>query len=171
MLKKPTYFGKYRGTVVQNADPEQIGRIQVVVPDIGGLATGSWAMPCLPAAGPQMGMFAVPPIGASVWVEFEHGDPDYPIWVGGFWGTAADVPALTTFAPLPAASIVFQTLLQNGLVISDVPGPMGGILLKASSGAEISINDMGITIANGKGAIITLIGPTVDINNGAWAQS
>ena len=59
----------------------------VQVPDVLGETPSSWAMPCVPAAGIQAGCFIVPPIGSQVWVEFEQGDPDYPIWTGGFWGT------------------------------------------------------------------------------------
>lgn len=80
------FFGKYRGTVVNNIDPMMIGRIQAIVPDVSGLLPTSWAMPCVPVAGINMGVFTVPPIGAGVWMEFERGDPDYPVWVGGYWG-------------------------------------------------------------------------------------
>lgn len=167
MKESKQYLGKYRGTVVQNVDPLQIGRIQVLVPDVSNLIPSTWAMPCLPAAGMQMGLYTVPPLGAGVWVEYEHGDPDYPIWVGGFWGTAAEVPALSHLAPPPVPAITLQTTLQNGLIISDVPGPTGGIMLKSTTGASIIVNDTGIYIQNGMGAAITLIGPTVDINLGA----
>jgi uncharacterized protein involved in type VI secretion and phage assembly len=101
-----------------------------------------------------------------VWVEFEGGDPDYPIYSGGFWGTASEVPSLA-LAGLPASpSIVLQTSGQNTISISDVPGA-GGLMLRAASGAMIMVNETGITISNGQGAIITLTGPTVDINGGA----
>ena len=162
-----TYFGKYRGTVLQNVDPEQRGRIQAMVPDVAGLLPSSWAMPCVPIAGKQSGSWMVPQIGAGVWIEFEQGDPDYPIWTGGFWGLAAEVPALALAGNPASPSIVLQSGLQNALVISDVPGPTGGILLKSTTGAMILVNDIGITISNGKGATIVLAGPTVTINNGA----
>lgn len=162
------FYGKYRGTVINNIDPMQIGRILVMVPEVSSLLPSSWAMPCLPVAGKQEGVFAVPQIGAGVWVEFEHGDPDYPIWVGGFWGTAAEVPALALLpAPPPGQNIVVQTTGQNTLLLSDVPGPTGGIMLKTLTNAMIVINDVGIIISNGKGASIVLAGPTVTINNGA----
>lgn len=161
-----TFFGKYRGTVVNNIDPMLTGRIQVMVPDIAGFIPSTWAMPCVPVAGINMGVFTVPPIGAGVWVEFEHGDPEYPIWVGGYWGSAAETPTLSKTVPAPIAGITLQTTLNNGIVISDVPG-VGGILLQTATGAMIAINDIGITISNGKGAVITLVGPAVDINAGA----
>jgi uncharacterized protein involved in type VI secretion and phage assembly len=161
------YFGKYRGMVINNVDPMQMGRLMVQVPDISGLIPSTWAMPCFPVTGKQMGVWVLPVIGSGVWVEFEQGDPDYPIWVGCFPGSTADVPALALAGNPVSPSIVLQTSLQNTLMISDVAGPAGGILLKTTTGAMISINDVGITISNGKGAVITMNGPTVDINAGA----
>ena len=160
------YFGKYRAQCVQNVDPMQMGRIQVLVPDVSGFAPSSWAMPCLPVSGIQNGVFTVPPIGAGVWVEFEKGDPDYPIWVGGFY-SAADVPAMARLVPPGVSGLMFQTTLQNGITISDTPGPTGGILIRTTTGAMISVSDVGITISNGKGATIAMVGPSVNINAGA----
>ena len=161
------FFGKYRGTVINNVDPLQIGRIQAMVPDIAGFLPSSWAMPCVPVAGFGMGVFTVPPIGSGVWMEFERGDPDYPIWVGCYWGSAAEVPVLAHAVPPGVPGITLQTPLKNGLTISDVPGPTGGILMQTTTGAMISVSDVGITISNGKGAVITMTGPTVDVNLGA----
>ena len=161
------YFGKYRGTVLNNVDPMQIGRLQVVVPDVAGLIPTTWAMPCFPIAGKQMGAYLIPQIGSGVWVEFEQGDSDHPVWTGCYYGSAAEVPALA-FAGVPASpNIVLQTTAQNSLVISDLPGPTGGIMLKSTTGATIIVNDTGIYIQNGKGASLVMTGPTVTINNGA----
>ncbi|MBD2463787.1 baseplate assembly protein [Oscillatoria sp. FACHB-1407] len=80
------FFGKYRGKVVANKDPMHLGRIQVQVPAIFGAGHQSWALPCVPYAGSDVGFFAIPPVGANIWVEFEGGDPDNPIWSGCFWG-------------------------------------------------------------------------------------
>ncbi|KAF0094317.1 MAG: hypothetical protein E1N59_2033 [Puniceicoccaceae bacterium 5H] len=164
------YYGKFRGTVINNIDPEMRGRLLVQVPDVVGLTPSSWAEPCTPLAGPTgppMGVYLVPPIGAGVWVEFEQGDPEYPIWVGCRWGTTADVPP-TAKAGLPVSpSIVLQTAGQHSITISDMPGAAGGILLKTLTGALISVSDTGIIISNGKGAMINMVGPTTDINTGA----
>jgi len=162
-----TYFGKYRGTVLDNVDPMQMGRLMVQVPDVSNVLPSTWAMPCLPFAGIQSGMYAVPAIGSGVWIEFEQGNPDYPIWVGGFWGSAAEVPALALAGPPGLQQVVVQTTMQNTLMISDVPGPTGGILLKSATGAMISITDVGITISNGQGASIAMVGPSVSVNAGA----
>jgi hypothetical protein len=165
------YYGKYRGLVIENIDPEQIGRILVQVPDVFGEVPASWAMPCVPAAGIQAGCFIVPPIGSKVWVEFEQGDPDYPIWTGGFWGLVAEVPFFAIAPPAlpPGQNIVLQTSGQNMLLLSDAPPTpvSGGIILKSATGAMIVVNASGIYISNGQGATLTLIGPTVDVNLGA----
>jgi hypothetical protein len=173
------YYGKYRGTVINNIDPEQRGRIQAVVPDVQGLTPTTWALPCVPIAGKQEGMYMVPQVGAGVWIEFEQGDPDYPIWVGGFWGTVAEVPqaALAPTPIPPGQTIVIQSTLQNAIIVSDaapvpvevpVPAPAppgtGGIVLRSSTGATIVVNDTGIYINNGQGASIDLMGPSVMIN-------
>jgi uncharacterized protein involved in type VI secretion and phage assembly len=161
------YFGKYRATVVTNVDPMQIGRIQVTVADVSNLIPTTWAMPCFPIAGKQMGAYLIPQVGAGVWVEFEQGDSDYPIWTGSYYGTAAEVPALA-LAGLPASpNIVFQSAAQNAIVVSDLPGPTGGIMLKSTTGASIIVNDTGIYIQNGQGASIVMTGPTVTVNSGA----
>ncbi len=162
------FYGKYRGTVVNNIDPMQIGRIQVMVPDVAGFMPSSWAMPCVPVAGINTGMFTVPPIGSGVWIEFERGDPDYPIWVGGYWGTAAEVPVLAHAVPPGvrrhhAADDAEERHRRS----ATCPGPTGGILIQTTTGAMISVSDVGIIISNGKGAIINMTGPTVDVNLGA----
>ena len=163
------YYGKYRGTVKNNIDPLQTGRLLLEVPDVLGNGISSWAMPCMPFGGKQMGMWVLPQVGAGVWVEFEKGDPDFPIWSGCWWGSAAEPPALALAAPPAMPNAVIQTAGQTTLLLSDVPGPTGGILLKTKTGALISINDTGITISNGKGATIMMTGPTVTINGGALA--
>ena len=130
------YFGKYRGMMINNIDPMQMGRLMVQVPDISGLIPSTWAMPCFPVTGKQMGVWAVPLIGSGVWVEFEQGDPDYPIWVGCFPGSTADVPALALAGNPASPSIVLQTSLQNTLMISDMAGDpyvLGGPTILATN--------------------------------------
>ncbi|GAC1360999.1 MAG: phage baseplate assembly protein V [Acidobacteriaceae bacterium] len=159
-----TLFGKYRGNVTSNADPLGIGRLLVQIPDLPDLPS-TWAMPCVPFAGQQAGLLAIPALGSHLWVEFERGLPDHPVWVGGFWSAAADLPPSP--GPPGPQQITLRTPLGHTLTLDDQPGPAGGILLRSDAGALISITDLGITISNGKGAQITLSGPTVDINLGA----
>jgi uncharacterized protein involved in type VI secretion and phage assembly len=161
------HYGKYRGTVINNVDPQMSGRIQAQVPDVLGLSISSWALPCVPFGGILTGMVAVPSIGAGVWIEFEQGDIDYPIWTGCFWGSAAELPAIAKLVPPGLSAVALQTTAQNGILVSDMPGPTGGIMLKSTTGASILVNDTGIYITNGKGASIVMTGPTVTINEGA----
>lgn len=164
------FYGKFRGTVVSNVDPEQRGRITAMVPDVLGLTPSSWALPCVPLAGKTEGTYLVPQFGAAVWIEFEQGDPDYPIWTGGFWGASSEVPPLALAPPPipPGQNIVFQTTGQAAVVISDAtPNPTsGGVVLRSSGGSMIVVNDSGVYLRTATGAQITLIGKVVDVNSG-----
>lgn len=154
------FLSKYRGTVVNNVDPMQLGRIQVNVPSVLGEGRMSWAMPCVPYAGSGVGFFAIPPVGANVWIEFEGGDPDYPIWSGCFWGVG-EVPAMPAIAEMKVLKTDMGTI-----TINDLPGA-GGITIETTTGMKIDINAIGIEITNGQGASIKLTGPQVSINDGA----
>jgi uncharacterized protein involved in type VI secretion and phage assembly len=156
------YFGKYRGIVRGNVDPESRGRLLVGVPAVMGQST-TWAEPCFPYTGQMAGTFAIPPMNAAVWVEFEGGNPAVPIWVGGFYSTA-QAPPVALAAPPGTQAFVIQTTMQNTLSIKDVAGPTGGLLLKAGTGAFISITDTGIVLQDGKGGVITMTGGVVSIN-------
>lgn len=81
------FFGKYRAIVTNNKDIEdKMGRIKVKCPSVLGDSESNWCNPCSPFAGPNIGQVFIPNVGDSVWVEFEEGDPDKPIWVGNWWG-------------------------------------------------------------------------------------
>jgi hypothetical protein len=150
------HWGKYRGTVVENIDPMQQGRLLVSVPGI--LITG-WAMPCLPLTDVLMGTYTRPRIGANLWIEFERGDPDKPIWVGCYWNDF-ETPLLAKAAEAvpPTNSVITLETATSGISVSDVPIPLavppGTIILRAGEGAAtISMTP----------ASITLTAPTVNI--------
>jgi uncharacterized protein involved in type VI secretion and phage assembly len=88
----PRFYGKYRGTVADNNDPKQLGRLKANVPEVLGDVTSGWALPCAPYSGDGSGQYTLPANGAGVWIEFEAGDPSRPIWSGGWWGNG-QVPA------------------------------------------------------------------------------
>jgi hypothetical protein len=158
------YFGKYRGKVENNIDPLNLGRMQVSCAAVLGEGRLSWAMPCSPYAGSGVGFFAVPPVGANVWVEFEGGDPDYPICGGYFWGTGET----------PAQPAIPQTKMWKTdgitITISDVPGG-GGFTLEAAppvvaTPLTLKFDSSGIELSNGA-AKIKLTPASVSVNDGA----
>jgi hypothetical protein len=164
MQAQQQFLGKYRGVVTNNIDPLLLGRVQVSVPAVLGTGQLSWAMPCTPYAGAQVGLFLVPPIGANVWVEFEAGDPDYPILAGCFWG-AGEVPA----SPAIPNMKIFKT---DGIILtmSDVPGG-GGFTLEVNPPSvptplKMVFNASGIELTNGA-ASVKLTPASVSINKGA----
>lgn len=175
------YFGKYRGEVVNNIDPLQMGRVQVKVPGLLGDAQLNWAMPCMPYGGSGKGFFAVPANGAKVWVEFEKGDPNHPIYTGCFWGEgeAPAQPALPTTKvwKTDAITVKLDDLPGGGGLTIEVGPPAVPVSLKAvfnASGIEINhggtarvvLSAAGIELSFGS-ANVKLGATGVNVNNGA----
>ena len=161
MQQAPRFFGKFRGTVTDNRDPEFLGRVRVKAPDVYGENESGWAMPALPFTGKGVGLFLIPPTNASVWVEFEHGDPVYPIWTGGFWAQG-ELPASPAVAEMKVLKTDTATITLN-----DLPG-VGGITIETKTGMKIKIDSTGIEINNGLGGSVKLTGPQVSVNSGAF---
>ena len=158
-----SFYGKYRGTVANNVDPMQRGRVQVEVPAVLGDGRLSWAEPCVPYAGDQVGLFAVPPVGANVWVEFEGGDTDHPILAGCFWGQGqAPGTGLPTTKVLKTDSIT--------LTLEDLSGA-GGLTIEVGSPAapvamKLACTSTGIELSIGASKLL-LSSSSVSINDGA----
>lgn len=137
------FYGKYRGKVAENIDPLFLGRILPIVPAVSDIPL-TWATPCVPYAGPAVGFYAIPPIDANVWIEFEGGDTNYPIWTGCFWEEGQ--------APLEAPNpemFIFKTI-STTLLVNEIPGG-GGISLEITPPAvdtpiTITLNSAGIQI-------------------------
>jgi len=158
------FFGKYRGIVTDIQDPMQLMRVKARVPDVMGDKESGWAMPCLPFGGSGMGFFALPTVGAGIWVEFEHGDPDYPIWTGCWLGAQSDLPS-ALLAP-PYKKVLIRTGGGNSITLDDSPGA-GGITLETAGGQKLTLTATGVELDNGSGALIKLSGTQVNVNNGA----
>jgi hypothetical protein len=160
-----TFFGKYRGKVENNIDPMMLGKIQVSVPAVLGEGSLSWAMPCVPFAGSGVGFFMIPPVGANVWVEFEGGDIDYPIWSGCFWGVG-EVPATPA---IPQMKIIKMDTIT--LTMSELPG-VGGVILEVSPPSvalplKMTFDLSGIKLDAGPLGTIELTPAGVKVNSGA----
>ncbi|MFN7995170.1 MAG: phage baseplate assembly protein V [Bryobacteraceae bacterium] len=176
------FFGKYRGTVMNNIDPMMLGRLQVTVPSVSD-APMSWAMPCVPFAGPDQGFVAIPAIGANVWVEFESGDPDSPVWTGCFWGSGelpaeAQVGAPDQLLVLkrPGFLLAADAATPNGLRL-EVSPPFAsdqlkldmnndGIVLTVNGSVTIKLTSSDMQLTNGA-STVDVSAASVDINNGA----
>lgn len=158
----PPFWGKYRGCVEDSVDLMGLGRVEVSVPDVLGDGTG-WAMPCFPGAGPGVGLFSIPPKGALVWVEFERGNPDFPVYVGGFWKTG-DTPV-----PLGPTQSTTQAWVGKNVRLEWADGEGQGALemrIKTASGDAILAADgsaLGLEFA---GNSVSLDASGVTINDG-----
>ncbi|MEM7584263.1 MAG: phage baseplate assembly protein V [Acidobacteriota bacterium] len=148
-------FGKYRGFVVDNQDPEQLGRLRLRVPSVLADAVTGWALPCLPYGGlSQQGWYAVPDVDAQVWVEFEAGDLSHPIWTGTFWQQAGEAPAEPD-REAPTARVL-KTASGHRLIFDDEPGEER-ILIEHTTGAQIELTaDGSIASRNACGAQLLL---------------
>ena len=146
MKSQRRYFGKYRGKVENTTDPLQLGRLQVSCPAVLLEGTSSWASPCTPYAGDGVGLFLIPPVGSNIWVEFEGGDPDYPIWSGCFWGTG-QVPAN------PAAENIKMLKTDAVTLTIDDMQSSGGLTLKIDSPAVSNTIDL---VCDSDGVLLTI---------------
>jgi uncharacterized protein involved in type VI secretion and phage assembly len=167
---KGHFFGKYRGSVTDNSDPTNRGRIKVKVPSVLGTVE-SWAMPCVPYAGSGVGFYSLPPVGAGVWVEFEAGDPSYPIWTGCFWGDN-ELPdssgssikiwktdKITVRIDDDGDELKMETTSQSTITLaSDIQSE--------SNGAKHTVGSSGVVSELGSGKL-EVTAATVKVNNGA----
>jgi hypothetical protein len=149
------YYGKYRGFVASNKDPDQLGRLQLLIPSVLGTEVTNWALPCLPFGGSAgVGWFAIPEQDAQVWVEFEEGELRRPIWVGTFWQKSGDAPA--DAQKTPPTTRLLQTPAGHILQFDDEDSKEQ-IRLHHAGGAELLIDENGtITITDQAGNTITL---------------
>jgi Type VI secretion system/phage-baseplate injector OB domain len=168
--RRRLFYGKYRGKVLDVVDPLEMGRIVVDVPAVPSVAT-SFCMPCVPYAGPQVGFFNLPPVGANVWIEFEEGNPMRPIWSGCFW---APGELFVEFAE--PTMHVWKTELM--LVKLDDTPEEGGILVSCTPPAvdtelTMTFNAAGIVI-DATPAVISMIveeGITLEFPPGSIAMT
>jgi len=182
MMQNRTFYGKYRGIVTDIEDPLKMGRIRARVPDVMGNDKSGWALPNMPFAGDKMGFYALPKVNSRVWIEFEQGDPDYPIWSGCWWGSQSELPSVVSEEPYKrvamitekghmlvlddsgSGKITVQTAGGQKMVLDDGGGE---ITIQTANGQKIVMNATSIKIDNGSGATIEMSGPKVGVNNDA----
>jgi uncharacterized protein involved in type VI secretion and phage assembly len=180
----PIFYGKYRGRVTSVQDPLNMWRIRAEVPDVTGEGeeTG-WALPCMPFGGKGMGFFALPAVGAGVWIEFEQGDLDYPIWSGCWWGAKSELPEEVQAEPEKKVliktggghsvllddsgtkKITVQTAGGQKIILDDSGG--GQVTISTAGGQKVTMQSTTVKIENGAAATVELSGPKVSLNNSA----
>lgn len=138
------FYGKYRGIIADNRDPLTQGRVRAYVPAIFGEHETGWALPCAPYGGKNVGIFFIPPVGANIWIEFEGGNAEIPIWSGCFWKTG-EAPSLT-----PEVKIIKTDFAT--ITINDRPGA-SEIAIESSTGLKIIMNISGIEFSNGSASV------------------
>lgn len=142
------WYGKYSGVVVDDDDPDKVGRLKVEVPSVWRAQEPMWARPCFPP-----GHFFTPPVGAHVWVEFEAGDPGYPLWVG-VWFPPDEVPPAA--AVEPPTSRVISTPSGHTVEFADEDGAEK-ILLRHRAGSFLSLDENGsVVVGNNSGSLVFL---------------
>jgi uncharacterized protein involved in type VI secretion and phage assembly len=149
------FYGKYRG-VVTDVDV-QTCRIKAEVPAVYGSVKSGWCMPCVPYAGPKVGIAFLPEVGSAVWIEFEGGDVSYPIWSGCFW-RQGEVPA-----DVEAQVKVIVTAAPLEVKLDD---KAKSITLSDPNGNAVTLDSSGIKVANG-GQQVVVSSSNVNVNNGA----
>ncbi len=149
------YYGKYRGTVTA-VDADTL-RIKAKVPAVLGDQQSGWCMPCVPYAGPDVGMVFLPEVGAGVWIEFEGGDVSYPIWSGCYWREGE--------APADATPTVKAIVTAAGhTILLDDDG--GTITITDANDNTITLDSNGMTLARG-GKKVLISQTSVNVNDGA----
>lgn len=161
------FYGKYRGKVVDNDDPEKLGRLKLSVPSVLGpeVVTG-WAVPCVPyGGGPNRGFFFIPEVGDGVWVEFEAGDLSWPIWVGTYWAKPSDPETPRPNDPdgteqgdvqAPPTCKIIKTVKGHTLQFEDADGDERIVLYEATHGHVVTLDADGVTITDATGNSIEM---------------
>ncbi len=158
-LLRSRFYGKYRGTVT-DVDAQTL-RIKAMVPAVLGDTKTDWCLPCVPYAGPNVGLFLIPDPGAAVWIEFEGGDVSLPIWSGCLWRNG-ELPA--DAAPTVRGLV---TSSPHKLLFDD---DQSAVTLEDSNDNSVALGASGITQSRGSQTVV--VGDSsVSINDGAMEVS
>jgi hypothetical protein len=151
-----SYFGKYRGIVTDVDDPNNQCRIRATVPAVLGEHACGWAMPAAPFAGDGHGVVMLPKVGSGVWIEFEAGRLDNPIWSGAWWASGE--------RPDPQGAAVRVIVSENGhkLILDDESDE---VTLVHGSGPEIKMTATEIVLSCGA-CEIKITNENISLNNG-----
>lgn len=153
------YFGKYSGIVKDNRDDDKLGVVGVSVPTVFPADEVVPARAALP-----FGMYFVPENDTRVWVEFEGGDPEFPLWTGvqHAAGTFAAEAAKN-----PPTIRAFKTVTGHLLIFDDTDGSESVVLTDGKNAHKLTFDKDGIKLTDGKNNhVITLDSNGIKVTDG-----
>lgn len=174
--------GCYLAEVVSVADPEQIGRVQVVSLHADGVLNQNapvWARVAVSFAGPNSGAFFIPNVGDEVLINFLQGDARFPIVVGSLWhgshsppeslpGDQVDRWSFTGQAGTRIAIVEEQDPTISFTTPSGVSGELtdrgGGTIELKAGGNTITMNTQGVEVQ--AAAKVTVNASQVEVSAG-----
>lgn len=167
-------FGKYRATVFDIKDPEKRGRIRVKCPSVIGDSTSNWCEVCVPVAiSDKNGDFFIPKEGETVWIEFEQGDVNRPIFVGNWWGDKElptdEMSGNTRIISFNGNIITFNKATKLESKDKSKVTLKDSIEIESSGGSLISITE-DIKISANSGAVVELVDGNITINCGVYTK-
>ena len=167
------HFGKYRGKVIDNNDPNGLGRVKCLVPEIFGESISVW---CNLLVGFYRDSFCIPAVGDDVIIEFESGDVRRPICVGKYFASGAissdmnvDYPDSFGIVGKTGIKLIFDDKNQRVEMFSPKSGRIlfsddGELSIKSPGGAEIKIDNLGNISVSGNSRLSISIAGNVDIS-------
>jgi uncharacterized protein involved in type VI secretion and phage assembly len=177
-----TLHGVYSASVLDNRDPEGLGRVLVRVPGLDDAvgAGGVWARVATLMAGRNRGTLFIPDAGDEVLVAFERGDQRVPYVLGALWNAKARPPAEARDAAAvklirsrngvtlrirdddSTSGLVIETAGGQRITLQDGPG---SVRVEDSNGNSVSMAASGVTVT--ASSTVTLTASQVDVNAGA----
>jgi uncharacterized protein involved in type VI secretion and phage assembly len=157
------HYGKYRGIVTDNQDPNNLGRVKVHVPELLGSVETGWALPSAAYSGNNEGLFAIPAPQTGVWVEFEAGDLSRPLYSGSWWASNQAPNSATPDQK------VFKTASGHTITLDDTQGSEQ-VEITDKNGGKIVLDQNGIELTKGNNSV-KLDGQSVTINGGSLVIS
>ena len=163
------FYGKYRGVVANRDDPLNLGRIQAKIPSVLGDIVSGWATACVPCGGAaNQGLLSVPQVGAGVWIEFEEGDLEFPIWTGTYWSTGElPTPTGSDGAPAnpqqPPTYTLLKTAKGHSIEFDDTDGHEAIRVHDGVNHSIVTMDAAGVTITDAHGNTLALTSAGITI--------
>jgi len=147
---RPTVTNMQMAIVVDNNDPDKLGRIKVQFPWCESAET-PWVRLMSLHAGPSRGWISLPEIGDEVLVGYEQGSPDHPIALGALYNMGSTPPGDAVDDVNNVKMFITRT--GNSLVFKDTDGSEEVQLITKDGKNKITMKVGGPTVIESEGAI------------------